>query len=822
MSGKITVIPLFLMFLLLTFHITTLSADAFVSISPGKLNELAGPPNEFINDTTTGIITIKVIETAGTNLVKYIGWSRGEDFIEGQLKIGLKHEIEKDTDGYFRIDSFKVRKYLNIKKIDVLILFDSLKNQIGHINYEYFPEKERPFIRQLILFLHNDKFECYDEQNRMQYPYSGQNPFYSGIFGGRWTYFSKGEYAVTMLIPPDFRKNKAMPWKGNKYPDTYTKTPVLFVHGLTGKYGAYSKAIIENNETSYWWMQVKYMESYGIYDAWQFYYPYDANIDFIARWLKSDVEFLYQSYKKELNIVTHSMGGLVTMELMTAPYFSAKQRVNKVFLSEPPMHGSLGGNKQYRTSAGRFFQLLGFDRESPGIRDLSYGSDFYYSLHNRKWTSLDEDDRLNDDYFVLVGTSQLNYKLPEYIHREADGQSDGVVAASSASLLDHQIGLATINGNHDDGRGCWSGLNLDRSSKFLAEMASNFFRMNLSDYTDYLSANQIVDSYYDFSSNRLIVKTKRESLNLNQGVFSFRLINDPNENWKHEIGKSSELIILKDPVKKILLLSPRLSNIKKDEKFLSANLLKEISEIYPEFEAFMNRNSYVSDDCLSFYYTKNPVLTENCASDMEEGIYKVIFYFPHKKFAVPLGEFNFEYLKTNLVTFDLCHKFSPFFEMNVSSQFRNYLPSIHAEKDTTFILDTTVAVGQDTKKIIFQLVSPDAYKKNIKLNLEVTNPDGKVVNAKTPTVNWVEEQLAAYQYYIIEMPMAGYWKVAVKGSNLTDSKLYYTLNVHKEREIIPLESQSKNGKYVKENEGKPGGKVKSMFKKVLEPKTEKN
>ncbi|MDF1547235.1 MAG: hypothetical protein P1P88_05405, partial [Bacteroidales bacterium] len=237
---------------------------------------------------------------------------------------------------------------------------------------------------------------------------------------------------------------------------------------------------------------------------------------------------------------------------------------------------------------------------------------------------------------------------------------------------------------------------------------------------------------------------------------------------------------------------------------------------------FLNRNSYVSDDCLSFFYTKNPALIENCASDMEEGIYKVMFYFPYKKFAVPLGEFNFEYLKTNLVTFDLSHKNSPFFEMNFSSQFRNYLPSIHAEKDTIFILDTTVAVGQDTKKIIFQLTSPDAYKKNIKLNLELTNPDGEVVNAKAPSVYWAEEQFAAYQYYIVETPMAGYWKVSVKGSNLTDSKLYYTLNVHKKMEIIAIESRGKNEKNTKNNEGKPGGKVKSMVKKVLEAKTEKN
>ena len=83
------------------------------------------PSSGLINDTTKGQITVKLIETAGTNLVKYIGWSKGEDFEDGKLK--STQLFTKDTkDGYFRLDNFVPKKSSIVKKIDYLVLFDNV------------------------------------------------------------------------------------------------------------------------------------------------------------------------------------------------------------------------------------------------------------------------------------------------------------------------------------------------------------------------------------------------------------------------------------------------------------------------------------------------------------------------------------------------------------------------------------------------------------------------------------------------------------------------------------------------------------------------
>lgn len=775
---------------------TLLSGNNYTKL---KENTFTKP---LINDTTTGQLLIKVIETGGTSLVKYVGWTKGDDFIEGKLKLNNRHEVECSDDGYFRIDSFNIRRNNLVRQFDYLFLYDADKKQIGHIVYHYSPEKERPFIRQLILFFHTGKLDCYDDLNRMQYPYSEENPYYASLFGGQWTYFNKGEYPVTMLIPPDYSENGKMPWKGNKFPQSYEKIPVLFVHGLTGKYIPYNKADVEKNETSYWWMQVKYLNTSGFFDGWQVYYPYDANIDFIARWLKADVEYIYQLYQKELNMVTHSMGGLVTTELITSPYFDARKMINKVFLSEPPLHGSLGGNKQYRTSAGRFFQLLGFDREAPSIRDLSFGSDFYYNLHSRKWPSLDEDDLLYDDYFVLAGTTQQKYKLPAVIHREADGQSDGIVAVSSASLLDHQIGFATFNGNHDDGRGCWSSLNFDASDSFLSDLIVNFFTKDITGFNLYISENQLIDAYYKYPENKLIEKRKREGVDLKQGIFSIRLQKDKDGNWNSEINKFDELIVLRNKANNTLVLSPRIGGGKKDEKFIESNGLNEIIENYPTPVGYLNKNTYVSDNYLSYYFTKNPGQDDNCAVDLREGFYNVIFYFPEKKFALPLGKFKFEYLKTHLVEFDLNGKNSPFFEMAQINTFTNYFKPAKLKTDASFVVDTSVVIEANTKTAIFQLSCPEAYKRNIKPHLEVKNPNGFVLNSKIASVTWGYDKHAGYQYYVVDNPTPGKWKIAAKAYNPGSKKLYYSIFIHTSDFSVTSKRDKKNGRKADKNNDK--------------------
>jgi pimeloyl-ACP methyl ester carboxylesterase len=739
------------------------------------------PSVSLINDTATHQITIKLIETAGTNLVEYIGWSRGEDFDDGKLK--TPQLFTRDPkDNYFRLDSFAVKEGSTEKKIDYLVLFDAKKNLLGHISYEYYPEKEGKYLRQLILILHNSKFDCYDNEMRQHFPFSKESPYWAGLFGGKWTYFNKGEYPVTMLIPPD-SYNASKQSIGNKFPKKSDKTPVLFVHGFIGKYNNYSKAKPENNETSYWWMQVKHFNKSNVYDGWQVYYPYDANIDFIARWLKFHVEYLKNYYRKEVDILTHSMGGLATMELITSSYFNAKDNVNKVLLIEPPIHGSLGANKQYRTGKGHVFQLLGFDREAPGVRDLSYGSDFFYNLHSRKIPSLDDDNFVSDDYFVLIGTTQQKFRLPKMVHNEADGQSDGIVAMSSASLMDYKIRYALFNANHDDGRGCWSKFDFDSKNEFLADFANAYFTKDIKSFEYYLSGNKLIDGYVKMMNNKLFLKRKLEDANINQGVFSIRLLKNKKYDWKKELGAWDELIVLKNMMYKTLLLCPRLSTAKGKEKFAEANGLEDVIKLYPSIEGYMNRNPFASEDYISYYYTQKPAQIEECATDMAEGTYKVYLYVPEKKFSIYLGSFKFNHMQTALVEFDISKKDSPYFDMEGVNTFSNYIPAIKERKDSTFVPDTIVTINEGTTRAIFQVACADAFRKNINVFMQLKNPNGVLVNSKVSSIKWNVDAAVGTAYYVIDNPTPGDWKVAATTAGRARDRMYYTTRVFQNTKV---------------------------------------
>lgn len=737
------------------------------------------PSNKLINDTSKQQITIKLIETAGTDLVKYIGWSRGEDFDDGKLRAAQLFEKDKNGD-YFRLDSFVVKRNTTAKRIDYLVLFDEKKNLVGHIAYEYFPEKEGKFLRQLIIILHNKEFEC-KEGTKRHFPFSKESPYWAGLFGGKWTYFNKGEYPVTMLIPPDYfdASNSSI---GNKFPADFNKKPTLFVHGLTGKYNNWSKAKPENNETSYWWMQVRHFNKSKQYDGWQVYYPFDANIDFIARWLRFHVEYLKNLYDKEVDILTHSMGGLVAMELITANYFDAKSTINKVLLIQPPIHGSLGGNKQYRTGKGHVFQLLGFDREAPSIRDLSFGSDFFYNLHHRKIPSLDEDNYLSDDYFVLIGTTQDKYKLPKLVHNEAEGQTDGIVAMSSASLMDYKIRYALFNATHDDGRGCWSKFDFENDNRFLADLAKAYFSKDIKGFEYCLKKDKLIDGYVQMNTNRLFLKKKLENVNLKQGIFSIRIRKNTKYDWKKELGNWDELIVLKSKTGKELMLTPKLSSAKGKEKFAEANGLTDIINLYPEVDGYLNRNPFVSEEYLSYYYTKKPVQVEQCVSDMAEGTYKVHLYVPKNKFSIYLGKFNFKHLKTALVEFDISKRNFPFFQMEGVTTFSNFIPSAK-EKNSSLVLDTIVTINKESTKAIFQVACPDAFKKKIDVFLKIKNPNGILVNSKVSSVHWKVDRSTSTAYYIVENPTPGEWKVGVKSSLKSSQRMYYTIRVFQDTKV---------------------------------------
>lgn len=80
------------------------------------------------------------------------------------------------------------------------------------------------------------------------------------------------------------------------------------------------------------------------YNVWQLTYPNDQAIQQSAKFLNQQLAFLYQSRIKNLTIIAHSMGGLVSREALTNSELleppDAKPEVDQLIMVATPNHGS--------------------------------------------------------------------------------------------------------------------------------------------------------------------------------------------------------------------------------------------------------------------------------------------------------------------------------------------------------------------------------------------------------------------------------------------------------------------------------------------------
>jgi Tol biopolymer transport system component/pimeloyl-ACP methyl ester carboxylesterase len=247
----------------------------------------------------------------------------------------------------------------------------------------------------------------------------------------------------------DFSRNKRLiqviffvdkpTWQGNgqkqfyflEMPDQINSDsiPLLLLHGLNGTSG-------------YWGNLPMKLKNIG-HDVWEIYYPGNQSIRDSAILLGNAIEQILSKYSiRKVNLVTHSMGGLVarTYTVLGGDGVGYKDNINKLLMIGPPHHGSEAASKIGR---GDLLPELitwarGHEPNAPAYQDLSVGSNLIWELNR---LGINE----TIDQLVVAGTKGM--VLP---HIEAKGHDDGVVAISSASLLQFGVPLALVGFNHAD------------------------------------------------------------------------------------------------------------------------------------------------------------------------------------------------------------------------------------------------------------------------------------------------------------------------------------------------------------------------------------
>jgi fibronectin type 3 domain-containing protein/pimeloyl-ACP methyl ester carboxylesterase len=278
---------------------------------------------------------------------------------------------------------------------------------------------------------------------------------HSGRWSDKWNYYDvpdvENPYPLSMLVPPKGDIDEV---------DLGEKDPVVLVHGVSGRYPSWGNDIGKVRELT------GHLDGEG-YNGWQFYYPENQNITKSGPLLAKAIHRLQNNLgygpDQSFDIVAHSMGGLVSRHYIQRMGIASSRSsysqvlnfdpgepgedVGKFLMLGTPNHGSYSA---YRcTGRDLLCKLLQnqFDKDvgAPAFRQMTPGS--------RLLSDLNRSDEASEPYsststLALAGTRNPPFQSDWKITSEIPRQDDGVVAVSSAGLLDLSVPLATIDYTH--------------------------------------------------------------------------------------------------------------------------------------------------------------------------------------------------------------------------------------------------------------------------------------------------------------------------------------------------------------------------------------
>ncbi len=236
------------------------------------------------------------------------------------------------------------------------------------------------------------------------------------------------------------------------------RIPILLIHGLHGSDD------INKSDTSTWtyWNDIPTKLSNFDNDVWVlFYIPANVSNFMTSGLIKNDINEILSRYStKKLDIVSHSMGGLVTLGYIDGlgkdqlgSSVSYGDNIRKYIAIAGPLHGAFSANRIISGEAIASFgcnwlaKLLGKgkDKDAQAYLDLAVGSEFTWLLSQ---------SNLNKEieYLVVTGNQGMDCvpdETKEFFSGEPGAGNDGLISVSSASLLDKNVPLIVLgNYNH--------------------------------------------------------------------------------------------------------------------------------------------------------------------------------------------------------------------------------------------------------------------------------------------------------------------------------------------------------------------------------------
>ena len=351
---------------------------------------------------------------------------------------------------------FPTPEPINDKFTEVRLL-DQENQVLGYLPFRYTQSNyEEPIGIDAVVYVHNET--------------ALQPELNTDRWSDEWDYYDAPDvdnpYPLSMLVPPKGNVNNADPDENE---------PVVLVHGVSGRYPSWGDDI----ETA---RNLVDALSDVEYDAWQFFYPENQNITKSGPLLAKAVNRIQNNLgygpSQSVDLVAHSMGGLVSrhyvqrmgigrIELGEGQSYSdvlnsgpsgfdpgePGEDVDSFLMLGTPNHGSYGsylctgGSSTFDVTLRCGDRWPAYkDEGAPAFRQMTPGSRFLSGLNH---STTAQEAYSSTSVLVMAGTRNPPFEsvLPVF-PLEIPDHDDGVVAVSSASLLDLNIPLLVGDYTH--------------------------------------------------------------------------------------------------------------------------------------------------------------------------------------------------------------------------------------------------------------------------------------------------------------------------------------------------------------------------------------
>ncbi|MBL7055054.1 alpha/beta hydrolase [Candidatus Woesearchaeota archaeon] len=289
-----------------------------------------------------------------------------------------------------------------------------------------------------LLWKLNDSFKIISEENLL---------YLKGHINKKEKYKKIKQNFIVSSIPESYNPDYSVypSYWLNNLSSSDNRKPILMVHGLKGGYPYWNNITFQLNST---------------FDVWEFYYlPADSSNFLNSGLLKLGINEVLSNYNlSELDIVSHSMGGLISLGYIHNMGKSKSKldidysnNIRKLITIGSPLQGSYLSNKiiTLKPTTPNIFCYIGgwlthrlpTDIDAQSYLDLAVGSEYTWILNKINLNK-------NIGYLNLAGNKGITCvfdETRENDNNEPDNTNDGIVAISSSNLLNQNIPLIVLD-----------------------------------------------------------------------------------------------------------------------------------------------------------------------------------------------------------------------------------------------------------------------------------------------------------------------------------------------------------------------------------------